>query len=73
MSPTQLSVPLKSHFEDGGDTLRYVETPLELLFFFFFPEYDLSVRVNSGAIFRHAHISLWMGSYSFGKGGYGGN
>lgn len=38
-----------------------------------FTQYDLSVCVNSGAIFRHAHISLWIGSYSFGNGGYGGN
>lgn len=39
-------------------TLRYVES----IFFSppllkFFPEYDLSSGVNSGAIFRRAHIS----------------
>lgn len=71
MPTTLLSVPLKSHFEDG-DSLRYVEISLKF-FFFFPPEYDLLACVNSQAIFRHAHISLWMGSYSFGKGGYGGN
>lgn len=69
MPPTQLSVPLKSHFEDGDTLIR--GDPFKV--FHFFTEYDLLACVNSRAIFRHAHISLWMGSYSFGKGGYGGN
>lgn len=44
---------------------------ISLKFSLFFSEYDLLDCVNSRAIFRHVHISLWMGSYSFGKGAMG--
>lgn len=50
MPPTQLSLPLKSHFEDG-DSLRIRGAPFKVLLFS--PEFDLLASVNSPAIFRH--------------------